>query len=62
MFQVTFYSFSKVLNKGFINVEIHKSIDDAKLRASALHWSIQSVAEMYKFNQRGLGPLLGENI
>ena len=46
MFQVTFYSFSKVLNKSFINVEIHKSIDDAKLRASALHWSIQSVVQI----------------
>jgi len=46
MFQVTFYSFSKVLNKGFVNVEIHKSIDDAKLRAAALHWSIQSVVQI----------------
>jgi hypothetical protein len=46
MFQVTFYSFSKVLNKSFVNVEILKSIDDARLRASALHWSIQSVVKI----------------
>jgi len=46
MFQVTFYAFSKVLNKGFTNVEIHKSLDDARLRALALNWSIQSVEQI----------------
>ena len=43
MFKVTFYAFSKVLNKGFVNVEIHKSLDDIRLRASALNWQIQSI-------------------
>lgn len=46
MFQVTFYSFSKVLNKSFINVEIHKSYDDARLRALALNWTIQSIEQI----------------
>jgi hypothetical protein len=46
MFQVTFYVFSKVLNKSFINVEIHKSLDDARLRALALNWTIQSVEQV----------------
>ena len=46
MFQVTFYVFSKILNKGFVNVEIHKSLDDARLRAMALNWSIQSVEQI----------------
>jgi hypothetical protein len=43
MLKVTFYSFSKILNKGFVNVETHKSLDDAKLRAAALMWTIQKV-------------------
>ena len=46
MFKVTFYVFSKVLNKSFVNVEIHKSLDDAKLRACALNWSIQSYEQI----------------
>lgn len=46
MFQVTFYVFSKVLNKSFTNVEIHKSLDDARLRALALNWTIQSVEQI----------------
>jgi hypothetical protein len=46
MFQVTFYCFSQVLNKGFVNVEIHKSLDDARLRALALNWTIQSVEQI----------------
>ena len=46
MFKVTFYVFSKVLNKSFTNVEIHKSLDDARLRALALNWTIQSVEQI----------------
>lgn len=46
MFQVTFYVFFKVLNKSFVNVEIHKSLDDARLRAMALGWSIESVQQI----------------
>jgi len=43
MFKVTFYVFSKILNKEFRNVETHKSIDDAKLRACALNWTIEKI-------------------
>ena len=43
MLKVTFYVFSKILKKEFRNVEMHKSMDDAKLRASALNWQIESV-------------------
>lgn len=43
MFKVTFYSFSKILNKGFVNVEIHNSLDDIRIRASALNWQVQSI-------------------
>lgn len=46
MFQVTFYVFSKALNKSFVNVEIHKSLDDARLRAMALGWSIESIQQI----------------
>lgn len=46
MFKVTFYSFSKVLNKGFVNVEIHQSLDDARLRAMALNWTIESFEQI----------------
>ena len=46
MFQVTFYCFSRILNKGFVNVEIHKSMADANLRALALNWQIESVKEL----------------
>ena len=38
MIRVTFYVFSKVLGREFRNVEIHRSMGDAKLRASALGW------------------------
>lgn len=41
--KITFYVFSKVLNKEFRNVEIHKSMEDAKIRASALNWTIEKV-------------------
>jgi hypothetical protein len=44
MLKVTFYVFSKILNKEFRNVEMHKSMDDARLRACALlNWQIEKV-------------------
>ena len=43
MLKVTFYVYSKVLGKEFRNVEIHKSMADANLRACALNWQIESV-------------------
>jgi len=46
MFRVTFYVFSRVLNKEFRNVEIHRSMADARLRAMALGWQIESVEEV----------------
>lgn len=46
MFKITFYCFSTILNKGFVNVEIHKSMADANLRAMALNWTIQSVEQL----------------
>jgi hypothetical protein len=46
MFKVTFYVYSKILNKECRNVEIHKSMDDARLRALALMWQIESVEEI----------------
>lgn len=41
--KVTFWSRSEVLGKEFLNVEYHRSLDDAKLRASALMWKIVKV-------------------
>jgi hypothetical protein len=41
--RVTFSSFSKVLKKTFTNIEFHRSMDDARLRALALNWQIASV-------------------
>jgi hypothetical protein len=38
--KVTFFVFSKLLKKSFINVELHQSLADAQLRASALGWQI----------------------
>ena len=46
MLKVTFYCFSDILNKGFVNVEYHKSLDNARLRAMALNWTIQSVEQI----------------
>ena len=43
MFKVTFRSYSKALRKEFFNVEIHRSLDDAKLRACALNWQVWKV-------------------
>ena len=44
--KVTFWAFSKVLNKGWEIVEEHESLDNAKLRASALFWQIKKVEEL----------------
>jgi hypothetical protein len=46
MFEVTFYSFSTVLNRAFFNIEVHRSMADAFLRASALNWVIHSVRQI----------------
>ena len=46
MFKVTFYVYSKILNKEFRNVEVHKSMDDARISACALNWQIESVEEI----------------
>ncbi len=43
MLKITFYVFSKVLGKEFRNVELHRSIDDARLRALALGWTIEKI-------------------
>jgi hypothetical protein len=43
MLKVTFYVFSQRLGKEFINVELHRSMDDARLRACALGWTISKV-------------------
>lgn len=44
--RVTFYAYSHVLQKGFTNVELHRSVEDAKLRASALGWQIEKIEEI----------------
>jgi hypothetical protein len=41
--RITFTVFSAVLKKSFTNVELHRSIADARLRALALGWQIASV-------------------
>ena len=46
MIKVTFYSYSKILKKEFFNVEVHKSIDDARLRAMALNWQIHKIEQV----------------
>jgi len=43
MLKVTFYVYSKLLGKEFFNVELHRSMDDAKLRACALGWTISKI-------------------
>lgn len=45
MLKVTFYVYSKLLGKEFFNVEMHRSMDDARLRACALNWTIYQVEE-----------------
>lgn len=46
MYRVTFYVYSRVLEREFRNVEMHRSLDDARLRALALNWTIESVVEV----------------
>lgn len=46
MYRVTFYVYSRVLEREFRNVELHRSLDDARLRALALNWTIESVEEV----------------
>lgn len=41
--RVTFSVFSSVLNKTFLNVELHRSMDDVRLRALALGWQIAKI-------------------
>jgi len=43
MLRVTFFVFSKVLGREFRNVELHRSMADASLRACALGWQIEKV-------------------
>lgn len=43
MIKVTFYVYSKLLKREFHNIEAHKNIDDARLRAMALNWTIEKV-------------------
>lgn len=43
MLLVTFHVFSQVLGREFRNVEIHRSMADARLRACALGWTIERV-------------------
>lgn len=38
--EVTFMVYSKIAKKTFINVELHRSLSDAQLRACALGWQI----------------------
>lgn len=45
MLKVTFTSYSKILKKDFVNIEIHRSMADANLRALALNWNIAKVEE-----------------
>lgn len=48
MIKVTFSNYSKVLKKFFPDVEtaIFKSLDDARLRALALNWTIAKIEEV----------------
>lgn len=41
--RVTFWVFAPVLNREFTNVELHRSMADARLRALALGWTITKV-------------------
>jgi hypothetical protein len=45
MLKVTFYVFSQRLGKEFINIELHRSMDDARLRACVLGWTISKIEE-----------------
>jgi hypothetical protein len=41
--RVTFTCYSKILKRHFVNLECHRTLDDARLRASALGWTIAEV-------------------
>ena len=41
--RVTFTNYSSVLKRSFVNVELQRSLDDARLRAAALGWTISKV-------------------
>jgi hypothetical protein len=43
MLKVTFAVDSKLLKKSFVNVELHRSMADANLRALALGWRVVKV-------------------
>jgi hypothetical protein len=43
MLKVTFSYYSNLLKKSFLNVELHRSMEDAKYRAICLGWTIKSV-------------------
>lgn len=45
-FKITFYVYCKVLKKEFYNVEFHSSLENAKIRACALNWSISKIEEV----------------
>lgn len=46
-YRITFACYAKTLDQWFENIEIHTSMDNAKLRASALNWQIKSVEEIF---------------
>ena len=46
MIKVTFYVYSELLKKEFRNVETHRSLADARLRAMALNWQIEKVEQV----------------
>jgi len=41
--RVTFTNYCAVLKRSFTNVELHRSLDDARLRGMALNWRIASI-------------------
>lgn len=45
MLKVTFSSYAPTLKQWFTNVEYHRSLLDAKLRASALGWIIVEIEQ-----------------
>lgn len=46
MIRVHYWHYSRVLKREFRNVEIHKSLADARLRGYALNWHIEKVEEL----------------
>lgn len=43
MLKVTFYKKDRHTGREYRNIETHKTMDDAKLRAYALNWSIEHI-------------------